>query len=319
MKLLVTGGCGYKGSVLVPLLLADGHEVVSIDTQWFGNYLPEHPSLTNLQLDIRDTDAIPLEGVEAIIHLANIANDPAVELNPTLSWEVNVLAGQQLADRAVRAGVKQFIFASSGSVYGVKDEPNVTEDLTLVPISVYNKTKMVAERVFLSYKDQMQVHCIRPATVCGVSPRMRLDVSVNMLSYQALKNGKITVFGGDQTRPNIHIQDIANVYRHFIAHPEIESGCYNAGFENISILDIAERVNTKIGAEIVVSASNDPRSYRQDSSKLQATGFQPSHSVADAISEIADAFNQNVLPDGDSCYTVKWMRQLDLAAPEVPA
>ena len=316
MKILVTGGCGYKGSVLVPLLLADGHEVLSVDTQWFGNYLPEHPSLTNLQLDIRDTDSIPLKGVEAIIHLANIANDPAVELNPTLSWEVNVLAGQQLADRAVRAGVKQFIFASSGSVYGVKDEPNVTEDLTLVPISVYNKTKMVAERVFLSYQDQMQVHCIRPATVCGVSPRMRLDVSVNMLSYQALKNGRITVFGGDQTRPNIHIQDIADVYRHFLAHPEIESGCYNAGFENISILDIAEQVKSKIGAEIVVSASNDPRSYRQDSSKLLATGFQPSHSVADAISEIADAFHQKALPDGDACYTVKWMRQLDLAAPE---
>ena len=319
MKLLVTGGCGYKGSVLVPLLLADGHEVVSVDTQWFGNHLAHHPNLTNLQLDIRNTDAIPLEGVEAIIHLANIANDPAVELNPTLSWEVNVLAGQQLADRAVRAGVKQFIFASSGSVYGVKDEPNVTEDLTLVPISVYNKTKMVAERVFLSYQDQMQVHCIRPATVCGVSPRMRLDVSVNMLSHQALKNGRITVFGGDQTRPNIHIQDIANVYRHFLAHPEIASGCYNAGFENISILDIAERVKSKIGAEIVVSASNDPRSYRQDSSKLLATGFQPSHSVADAISEIAEAFRQNTLPDDESCYTVKWMRHLDLAALEVPA
>jgi len=317
MRILVTGGCGYKGSVLVPLLLEDGHEVISVDTQWFGNHLPEHPNLKNLKIDIRDTGAIPLEGVEAVIHLANIANDPAVELNPTLSWEVNVLAGQQLADRAVRAGVKQFIFASSGSVYGVKEEPNVTEDLTLVPISVYNKTKMVAERVFLSYADQMQVHCIRPATVCGVSPRMRLDVSVNMLSYQALKNGKITVFGGDQTRPNIHIQDIANVYRHFIANPEIESGCYNAGFENISIMDIAELVKKKVGAEIVVSESNDPRSYRQDSSKLLATGFQPSHTVADAIEEIAEAFSKQSLPDGDSCYTVKWMRHLDLAAPQV--
>jgi nucleoside-diphosphate-sugar epimerase len=317
MKILVTGGCGYKGSVLIPHLLGDGHEVVSVDTQWFGNHLPENPSLTNLNLDIRDTDAIPLKEVEAIIHLANIANDPAVELNPTLSWEVNVLAGQQLADRAVRAGVKHFIFASSGSVYGVKDEPKVTEDLTLVPISVYNKTKMVAERVFLSYKDEMQVHCIRPATVCGISPRMRLDVSVNMLSYQALKNGKITVFGGDQTRPNIHIQDIANVYRHFLAHPEIASGCYNAGFENISILDIAERVKNKIGAEIIVSESNDPRSYRQDSSKLLATGFQPTHSVADAIAEIADAFAQQALPDGDECYTVKWMQRLDLATPAV--
>jgi len=296
----------------VPLLLADGHQVVSVDTQWFGNHLPQHPNLINLQLDIRETDAIPVEGVEAIIHLANIANDPAVELNPTLSWEVNVLAGQQLCDRAVRAGVKQFIFASSGSVYGVKDEPKVTEDLTLVPISVYNKTKMVAERVFLSYQDQMHVHCIRPATVCGVSPRMRLDVSVNMLSYQALKNGCITVFGGDQTRPNIHIQDIANVYRHFLAHPEIPSGCYNAGFENISILEIAERVKSRIGAEIVVSGSNDPRSYRQDSSKLLATGFQPSHSVANAISEIAEAFQQNALTEDETCYTVKWMQKLKL-------
>jgi len=319
MKILVTGGCGYKGSVLVPLLLADGHEVVSVDTQWFGNHLQQHPNLTNLQLDIRDIDAIPLERVDAIIHLANIANDPAVELNPTLSWEVNVLAGQQLADRAVRAGVKQFIFASSGSVYGVKDEPKVTEDLTLVPISVYNKTKMVAERVFLSYQDKMQVHCIRPATVCGVSPRMRLDVSVNMLTYQALKNGLITVFGGDQTRPNIHIQDITNVYRHFIAHPEIPSGCYNAGFENIRIIDIAERVKMKVGAEIIVSSSNDPRSYRQDSRKLLETGFNPTHSVSDAIREIAEAFHRNNLPDDESCYTVKWMRRLDLATPEGPS
>lgn len=312
MKVLVTGGCGYKGSVLVPLLLADGHEVISVDTQWFGNQLPTHPKLTNLQINILDTDAIPLDGVEAIIHLANIANDPAVELNPTLSWEVNVLAGQQLADRALRAGVKQFLFASSGSVYGVKDEPNVTEDLTLVPISVYNKTKMVAERVFLSYSNKMQVHCIRPATVCGLSPRMRLDVSVNLLTYQALKNGRITVFGGDQTRPNIHIHDIANVYRHFLAHPQIASGCYNAGFENISILTIAEMVKSKLGAEIVVSASNDPRSYRQDSSKLLATGFKPSHTVADAIAEISEAYAQNALPDGDQTYTVKWMQHLGL-------
>ena len=317
MKILVTGGCGYKGSVLVPLLLSDGYDIISVDTQWFGNNLQEHSHLTNIKSDIRDIQLALLDGVDAIIHLANIANDPAVELNPTLSWEVNVLAGQQLADLAVRAGVKQFIYASSGSVYGVKDEPRVTEDLTLIPISVYNKTKMVAERVFLSYVDQMQVHCIRPATVCGVSPRMRLDVSVNMLSYQALKNGKITVFGGDQTRPNIHIQDIANVYRHFLTKPDIASGCYNAGFENISILDIAEQVKSQIGAEIVVSASNDPRSYRQDSSKLLATGFKPSHSVADAISQIADAFAQNSLPDGDSCYTVKWMRHLDLASPGV--
>ncbi len=314
MNLLVTGGCGHKGSVLIPLLLADGHSVISIDTQWFGNALLEHSGLTNLKLDVRDTDAIPLDGVDAVIHLANIANDPAVELNPTLSWEVNVLAGQQLADRAIRAGVKQFLFASSGSVYGVKDEPNVTEDLTLVPISVYNKTKMVAERVFLSYADQMQVHCIRPATVCGLSPRMRLDVSVNMLTYQGLKNDKITVFGGDQTRPNIHIQDLANVYLHFLANPEITSGCYNAGFENIKIREIAERVQKVTGAKIVTTESNDPRSYRQDSSKLLETGFQQQFSVQDAIEQISEAYRNKELPDGENCYTVKWMKHLQLEA-----
>ena len=170
-----------------------------------------------------------------------------------MSWEVNVLSGQQLIDMAVRSGVKQFIFASSGSVYGIKEEMNVTEDLELVPISVYNKTKMVAERVFLSYSRKLKVHCIRPATVCGISPRMRLDVSVNLLTFQALSKGEITVFGGNQTRPNIHIKDIANVYRHFLKHPELPSGCYNAGFENISILEIANMVSEKIEAKVIVS------------------------------------------------------------------
>ncbi len=312
MKILVTGGCGYKGSVLIPLLLKDGHEVTSIDTQWFGNYLPKHQNFTNIKMDIRDIDNIPLEGKEVVIHLANIANDPAVELNPTLSWEVNVLAGQQLIEQSKRLGVKQFIFASSGSVYGVKEELNVTEDLELVPISVYNKTKMVAERVFLSYREDMQVHCIRPATVCGLSPRMRLDVSVNMFTYQALKNSKMTVFGGLQTRPNIHIKDIANIYRHFIANRNIESGCYNAGFENISILDIAKMIQKKVSSEIIISESNDPRSYRQDSTKLLNTGFQPQYSVQSAIDEITEAYRNSNLPDSDNCYTVKWMKTLNL-------
>ena len=312
MNILLTGGCGYIGSVLTEKLLEDGHQVVVVDTQWFGNHLKPHPQLTLLQQDVRDVDAIPLEGIERIIHLANIANDPGVDLNPTLSWEVNVLAAQQLADRAQRAGVKQVLFASSGSVYGVKDEPQVTEDLTLVPISVYNKTKMVAERVLLSYQDAFQVHCIRPATVCGMSPRMRLDVSVNMLTFQALKNGKITVFGGQQTRPNIHIQDMVNVYRHFLAHPELPSGAYNAGFENISILDIAERVQQRVSAEIVVTESNDPRSYRQNSDKLRATGFEPQYSVDDAIEGIIAKHESGELVESDRCYTVRWMKHLNL-------
>ena len=312
MKILITGGCGYVGTVLTQQLLMDGHQVTVVDTQWFGNYLTPHPNLAVYKQDIREVDAIPLEGVEALLHLANIANDPGVELNPTLSWEVNVLAGQQLIDHAASSGVKQFIYASSGSVYGVKDEPQVTEDLPLVPISVYNKTKMVAERVLLSYQDQLQVHCIRPATVCGWSPRMRLDVSVNILTLQALKNSRITVFGGQQTRPNIHIQDMVRVYQHFLAKPELPPGCYNAGFENISILDIAERVTARIPAEIVVSESNDPRSYRQNSDKLQATDFLPKYSVATAIEEIIEKYHSGDLLDQDQCYTVRWMKHLKL-------
>jgi len=314
MNILITGGCGFVGTVLTSQLLKDGHHITVVDTQWFGNHLEPHPQLTVLKQDTRDVDSIPLNGMEAVIHLANIANDPGVEMNPTLSWEVNVLATQQLADRAMRAGVRQMVFASSGSVYGVKDDPQVTEDLELVPISAYNKTKMVAERVLLSYADKMQIHCVRPATVCGYSPRMRLDVSVNMLTIQALKNGRMTVFGGDQTRPNIHIDDMVNVYRHFLAKPELESGCYNAGFENISIMDIARQVATKVPAEIVVSASNDPRSYRQNSDKLTATGFVSRSSVADAIDDVAEKFRSGVLIDSDQCYTVRWMKQLNLQA-----
>tara|TARA_Y100001968_G_C19423252_1_gene752945 strand:+ start:861 stop:1805 length:945 start_codon:yes stop_codon:yes gene_type:complete len=312
MKILVTGGCGYKGSILIPLLLKSGHEVLTVDTQWFGNYLPSHPSLKLIKGNICNVEDIPMEGIESIIHLANIANDPAVELNPTLSWEVNVLAGQQLADKAIRSGVKQFIYASSGSVYGIKDEEKVTEDLTLIPISVYNKTKMVAERVFLSYSKQMQVHCIRPATVCGISPRMRLDVSVNMLTYQALKNGEITVFGGDQTRPNIHIKDMANIYLHFITNKSIDSGCYNAGFENLKISEIAEMISKKTGAKITYTASNDPRSYRQDSSKILSTGFIPKYNVEKAIEEVSLAYKNKELNEGEHCYTVKWMKHLQL-------
>ena len=312
MKILVTGGCGYKGSVLIPKLVEAGHEIINVDTQWFGNYLDEDPNIQNIKADIRDIDNIPLEDVEAIIHLANIANDPAVDLNPNLSWEVNVLAGQQLVDKASRSGLKHFIFASSGSVYGIKEEEKVTEDLPLVPISTYNKTKMVAERVFLSYSDRMQVHCIRPATVCGLSPRMRLDVSVNMFTYQALKNQKITVFGGNQTRPNIHISDMCNIYLHFINNRELPSGCYNAGFENISILDIAKSIQKIIPSEIIITPSNDPRSYRQNSDKLIQTGFVREFSITNAIQDIAKAFKENNLNESENCYTVKWMKHLDL-------
>lgn len=314
MNILLTGGCGFTGSVLTHELLSQGHDVTVVDTQWFGNYLGDHTKLRVLKADIRDTASIPLQGVQAIVHLANIANDPGVELNPTLSWEVNVLATQQLADRALRTGVQHFVYASSGSVYGVKDELNVTEDLELVPITAYNKTKMVAERVLLSYADKMQVHCVRPATVCGVSPRMRFDVSVNLLTLQALRDGNMTVFGGDQVRPNIHIDDIVAVYGHFLDNPDIPSGAYNAGFENISIASLASMVADETGATIEVSESNDPRSYRQDSTKLLQTGFTPERDVRTAIVDIIAAYQAGQIQDRDEWHTVRWMSQLGLGS-----
>ena len=312
MKILLTGACGYKGTVLVPKLLAAGHEVIAFDIMWFGNFLEPHPRLLVIKGDVRDIESVPLTGVDCIIHLSSIANDPCGDLDPKLTWEVSALATMQLADKAKRVGVKQFIYASSGSVYGVKDEPQVTEDLELKPISEYNKTKMVAERVLLSYQDDMVVQIIRPATVCGYSPRMRLDVSVNMLTMQALSKGKITVFGGDQTRPNIHIDDITDIYLHLIDHPEV-TGIYNAGFENISIMDIAQLVTRHVPVEIVVTASNDPRSYRVNSDKLLATGFKPKKTVENAVVEIIEKFRAGVLKDEERFSNLKWMQKTVLA------
>jgi len=308
MKILVTGGCGYKGHVLVPKLLSQGHEVIVFDTQWFGNFLHKHPKLEVIKGDVRDVKSIPIDGVDCIIHLASIANDPCGDLDPKLTWEVSALATMQLADRAKRSGVQRFIYASSGSVYGVKEEEDVFETLELEPISEYNKTKMVAERVVLSYQDAMVVQIVRPGTVCGYSPRMRFDVAVNMLTMQALSKGKITVFGGDQVRPNIHIDDITDVYLHLLDHPE-HTGIYNAGFENISILDIAKLVTRYIPVEIAVTPSNDPRCYRVNSDKLLETGFKPKKRVADAIQEIIIQFQAGICQDEERFYNLKWMKQ----------
>lgn len=312
MKILVTGGCGYKGTILVPKLLSKGYEVVAFDTQWFGNYLQDHPKLTVVKGDVIQTDTIPLDGIDAIIHLASIANDPTSDLNPKLTWETSCLATMMLADKAKRAGIKHFIYASSGSVYGVKEEEQVTEDLELLPITEYNKTKMVAERVMLSYKDDMVVQIVRPATVCGLSPRMRLDVSVNLLTMAALTKGKVTVFGGDQVRPNIHIQDITDVYIFLLENPQ-HTGTYNAGFENISIKDIAERVANKLEVPIEITPSADIRSYRVNSDRLLATGFKPKYTIDNAIDEITVAFQRGELKDESRFHNLKWMIEKNLS------
>jgi nucleoside-diphosphate-sugar epimerase len=307
MKIFVTGACGYKGSVLIPRLLEEGHQVMGIDIMWFGNHLPEHHNLTVCKADVNDPDSFDIAGYDAVIHLASIANDPTGDLNPKLTWETSCLATMRLADNAVRHGIKRFIYASSGSVYGVKEEEQVTEDLTLVPISEYNKTKMVSERVLLSYEEQMCVQIVRPATVCGLSPRMRLDVSVNLLTMAALTKNEITVFGGDQVRPNIHIDDIANLYIFLLEHPEV-TGIYNAGFENISIMDIAKMVSSKLEVPIKVTPSSDPRSYRVNSDKILKSGFVPQKSVSDAIDEIIVAYQRGDLKDQPYFHNLNFMK-----------
>ena len=312
MNILILGGGGYVGTPLTSILLENkNNKITVVDTFWFGNFLKKNKRLKIIKKDIRETDIRWFKGIDCIIHLANIANDPAVDLNPNLSWDVNVITSMKIMKFAIQNKVKKFIFASSGSVYGLKKEKKVTEDLDLVPISVYNKTKMIAERVFMSFKNEIRINCIRPATVCGVSPRMRFDVSVNLLTLQAIKKKQITVFGGNQIRPNIHIQDMIRLYEFFIKR-NIPSGFYNAGFENLKIIDIAKMIQKKTNAKIKIIKSNDPRSYRQDSTKLLRLGFKAMYGVNDAIDELITLNKIQKIKANLSNYTVKWMKKLKI-------
>ena len=302
MKVIVTGSCGYKGSVIVPTLRAAGHDVIGIDTGWFGG-MPE------IKADFRTLKWLPQ--AEAIIHLANIANDPCGELDAKLTWEVNGLGTDIIADLAVKAKIPQFIFASSASVYGIKDNKPVVETDDLAPVSDYNKTKRIAERVLLSYQHKMAVQIVRPATVCGYSPRMRLDVIVNMLTMQAITKGEITAHCGEHgsglMRPHTHIKDAANLYLYMLERPHL-TGIYNAGFENLSVMQLAERITAKIEADIKVTTVQDKRSYCVDSSKLLNTGFSPRYGVDDAIDEILQKYVSGELREEDVCYNLKWMQ-----------
>jgi nucleoside-diphosphate-sugar epimerase len=262
-------------------------------------------------MDVREIDTVDLRPFDTIFHLANIANDPSVELNPYASWEVNVLATMRLVDRAARQGVEHVIFASSARVYGVKSEPEVTEDLELFPLSEYNKTKMVAERVVLSYRDALVTTIVRPATVCGWSPRMRLDVVVNLLTMQALTRGAMTVLGGDQIRPNIHIDDLVDLY--VFAMDRRLAGVYNAGFENLAVSAIARAIAAEIPATIEVLPSNDPRSYSVCSDRFDRHRLPPRRSVAIAVREMAEAYRTGRLTNEQAWHNVKWMKEHNLS------
>ena len=308
MRVVVTGGCGYIGSVLVPKLLAAGHQVSVIDIQWFGNYLQKHPNLKVIKADIREPN-LPLD-CDALIHLAAVANDPTGDIDPKLTWGVNALGTMNLIDQFSMTGFNQFIYASSGSVYGVSNEPEVVETLPLVPLSEYNKTKMVAERVVLSYADRMAVQILRPATVCGVSPRQRLDVAVNAITISGLENGVVHFNGGEQVRPNIHIEDMTDLYLWMLDRSHVR-GIYNAGFENLEIRQIASMVSERLNVKAISTPTRDHRSYRQNSDKLLKAGFKPKHTVSEAIDDLIKSYQAGRLrnlPEWHNLHTMKERR-----------
>ncbi len=312
MRILITGGCGYVGSVLIRKLLKLGHEVINFDTQWFGNYLEKHSNLKNYKKDVREIKNKDLKNIDTVIHLASIANDPMVELDQGLSWEVSCLGTLQLLNYAIENKVKKIIYASSGSVYGVKKKSEIVhENIDLNPISTYNKVKMSTERIILSYRDKINYTIIRPATVCGFSPRMRFDVAVNALSFSAMFKKEITINGGNQIRPNIHINDLVDLYIYFLKNGKYFNGIYNAGFENISIMKIAKKVQKKIPSKINIIKKNfDPRSYRQDSSKLLKHGFKPKYTIDDAIVELKEKFNNRSLKDSPNFHSISWLKKI---------
>jgi nucleoside-diphosphate-sugar epimerase len=308
MIILVTGASGYVGSVLVPALLENGHDVVALDTFWFGDNLEDHPKLQKIHSDVRIVEEKNLPNFEAVIHLAAIANDPSVELDPGISWEIGCLGTLNICNIAKQKKVKTFILASSGSVYGIKEDAQVTEDLSLVPISVYNKVKMIKEKVVLSFLNDFRVVIFRPATICGWSPRLRLDLAVNALTFDALEKKQMRIFGGSQMRPQLHIQDMVAAYCWAIEKPEIV-GVFNVGFENDSILEIANNIIQSIPADLVVEISNDPRSYRLNSDKLLNTGYRQLKSTSNAIDELKKLHEDGNLKCEAINLNVEWMQQ----------
>ena len=314
-NILITGGGGYIGTNLVNKLLKLNYKVVALDTFWFGNYLKKNKNLKIIKKDIRKLKLKDLKNIDSIIHLASIANDPAAELDAKLTWEVNVLATYNLIDLAVKKKINKFIFASSGSVYGIKKEKKVVENLSLEPISEYNKSKMIAERLLLSYKKKIDLTILRPATVCGYSPSMRLDVAVNALTFSALKKNKIKVFGGKQIRPNLNMDDMIDAYIFFIKRKfkkdrKIKDTIFNIGFENLSILNIAKRVNRCLleKYKIDIFKSNDLRSYRQDSSRILSIGFKPKKKIEDAIMDIKKKYFQNSIKNYKKFYRINTLK-----------
>jgi len=306
---LVTGGAGYVGAVLVPKLLAEGHAVRVFDTCYFGAEplaaVRDNPNLSVIKADLRDKFALDkaLAGCTAVIHLACISNDPSFELDPTLGKSINYDAFLPLVKLSKKHGVKRFVYASSSSVYGIRDEENVTEELELKPLTDYSKFKAMCEDVLQKESEPgFTTLTLRPATVCGYSPRLRLDLSVNILTNLAYHKREITVFGGSQRRPNLHIQDMTDLYIQTLRWPatQIDRKIYNAGWQNLSISAIAELVKAEVGddVKIVTSHTDDLRSYHVSSEKIRRElGWAPRYTVPDAVRELLAAFMAGKVPN----------------------
>ncbi len=314
-NILITGGGGYVGTNLTLNLLNDGYKVTVLDTFWFGNYLKKNKNLKIIKKDIRKINKNDLRKIDCVIHLASIANDPAAELDARLTWDVNVLATYKLINAAISQKVKKFIFASSGSVYGIKKERKVTEALSLEPISEYNKSKMIGERILLSYKKKIDLTILRPATVCGYSPAMRLDVAINALTYSALKYDAITIFGGKQIRPNLTMNDMIDAYQFFLKKPVQKNKSthkiiFNLGFENLSIINMAKRIQKtlKSKSKILIKSSNDPRSYRQNSDRILRAGFSPKKKIENAVKEIQKKFYEKKILNKKKYYRINTLK-----------
>lgn len=312
-KILVTGGCGFVGSALVPELLRLDHEVVVMDLQWFGNTLPDdHDNLLVVKEDIRNENAVRhyIRGCDAVIHLACISNDVSLELNPELGKSINFDCFEPLVITAREAGVSRFIYASSSSVYGIKTDDRVTEDLSLEPMTDYARFKAECEPILFEYAGNMCATAIRPGAVCGYAPRLRLDLVVNMLTAQAYFNNKITVLGGEQLRSHIHIDDMVRCYIELLDAPreKIDGQIFNVSGENISVLDLANI----IGGEIEILPTEDKRSYHIDSAKIyEAIGFRAEKNVLDAINDLRDNFPAITTPFSAKYINIKRMKELE--------
>lgn len=322
MNILVTGGAGYVGSLLVPTLLKKGHKVKVLDLYIFGNTLSglsHYSRLVEIKGDIRNKRTVikSLKGIDVVIHLACISNDPSFELNPILGKSINYHATKQLIDLARQARIKRFIYASSSSVYGVKKEREVTEELSLEPLTDYSKYKALSEEYLLKHSGDMTSVVLRPATVCGWSPRLRLDLTVNILTISALVQKTITVYGGKQTRPNIHIEDMVDCYVNFLKYPSraIDHKTFNVGYENYTLLAIAQMVKKTLkdpSIRIKITPTKDTRSYRVGSKKIfKELGFIPKRSVEDAIADLEDAYKKGLIPEAltnHRYYNIKTMQ-----------